>query len=116
MDVRQTVTQVLIAALSVIGFYSILHTVFDSVLLPKQIVSAVLVRNMTDAAYLDILLCEARRAPHNRRRQGILLVISADLLDGRMGVGGRLKEEYIVLAERYGAEVCILEPSVMLNQ
>ncbi len=113
MDVKQTITQVFIAALSVIGFYGILHAIFESVLIPKQIVSAVLIRNMTDVTDLDILLCEARRVPRGGRKRTVLLVVSAELLDGRMGVGRELKKEYAVLAERYGAEVCILEPSMI---
>ncbi|MBQ9151701.1 MAG: hypothetical protein IJX72_05575 [Clostridia bacterium] len=115
MDVKQTITQVLIAALSVIGFYGILHGIFESVLLPRQIASAVVIRTMTDAADLDILLCEARRAPHGGRKRTVLLVVSTELLDGRMGVGRELKEEYAILAERYGAEICVLEPNRMPN-
>ncbi len=110
MDVKQAVAQVLVAALSVIGFYGILHAVFETVACPKQITAAVVVRNMKDAEDMDILLCEARRAPCRGAKRRIFLVISADLMDGRLGEAGKLKEEYAALAERYGAEVVFLPP------
>ncbi len=116
MDVRETVAQVLIAALSVIGFYGILHAIFETALRPRQITVAVVVQTMKDAEDLDILLCEARRAPCRGGKPRLFLIVSADLMDGRMGEAGKLKEEYAILVERYGAEVCILEPSVMLNR
>ena len=111
MDVQQTIIQVLIATLSVIGFYGILHGVFESCLRPRQLASAVVIRTMKDAEDLDILLCEARRAPCSGRKRPVILVISSELMDGRVGEGLFLHEEYAQLAERYGAEVCILESS-----
>ena len=107
MDVKLVLFQVLVAALSVIGFYGILHGIFESVLRPRQIVSAVEVRSMRDAADLDILLCEARRSPNRRRGDRLMLVVHAELMDGRMGRDGRLNEEYRELADRYGAEVSV---------
>ena len=104
MDMKQAVTQVLIAALSVIGFYGILCAVFETALRPKQITTAVVVRSMKDAEDLDILLCEARRAPCKGARHRIFLIVSADLMEGQ---AGNLKEEYAILAERYGAEVAV---------
>ena len=41
MDVKQTIIQVIIAALAVIGFYGILHAIFETALCPKQITAAV---------------------------------------------------------------------------
>ena len=110
MDVMQTFAQVAVAALSVIGFYALIHGIFDPLLCPRQIRSAVVVRSMQDAADLDILLCEARRAPCRGKSRGVLLAVSAELLDGRMGEGYRLNQEYASLAERHGAEVCIFDP------
>lgn len=116
MDMKQTIAQVLIAALSVVGFYGVLHAVFETALRPKQITSAVIVRSMKDAEDLDILLCEARRAPCRGANRRLFLIISADLMDGPMGEAGQLKEEYAALAERYGAEVCVLSTTVLPNQ
>lgn len=116
METMRVLFQVLVAALTVIGFYGILHEVFEIVLRPRQIVSAVEVRTMKDAADLDILLCEALRAPHRRRGEGVVLVIHAELMDGRMGTGEQLKEEYRVLADRYGAAVSITIPSLPIEE
>ena len=110
MDIKQTIAQVLIAALSVIGFYGVLHAVFETALCPKQITASVVLRNMKDAEDLDILLCEARRAPCRGGKRRLFLVVSADLMDGRVGEAGKLKEEYAALAERYGAEVAVWLP------
>ena len=107
MDVMEAVVQVLVAALAVVGFYGLLHGMFEAVLRPRQITSAVVVRTMADAMNLDILLCEARRAPCRRRGKSVVLVVSAELMDGRVGEGTTLKEEYALLAERYGARVCV---------
>ena len=107
MDVWQVLAQVLVAALAVIGFYETLHGVFEAFLRPRQLVWAVEIRTMADAANLDILLCEARRSPYRRRGEGVVLVIHAELMDGRMGVGNRLHEEYEDLARRYDALVCV---------
>ena len=108
MDVIQTIIHVLVAALSVIGFYGTLHALFETVACPKQITAAVVVENMKDAQDLDILLCEARRAPCKGAGRRVFLVVSADLMDGCLGEAGKLKEEYAALAERYGAEVVFL--------
>ena len=110
MDWKWTLVQVMIAALAVIGFYGILHEIFESVLRPRPLTTAVVIRDMEDAADLDILLCEARRSPHRRRGEGVVLVISSDLMDGHVGNDGMLKEEYALLAERYEAEVCVTLP------
>jgi hypothetical protein len=111
MEMKQIISQVLIAALSVIGFYGILHAVFETVLRPGQITSAVVVRSMKDAEDLDILLCEARRAPCKGAKRRLFLIVSADLMEGLVGEAGKLKEEYAILADRYGAEVAVWPPT-----
>ena len=108
MDVLEIFAKILISALAVLGFYGILHGIFESFLCPKQITSAVVVSTMKDAADLDILLCEARRSPCRRRGKGVVLAVRAELMDGRMGEGTTLKEEYALLAERYGAQVSVI--------
>ena len=107
MSVMEMLAQILISALAVVGFYGILHGLFESMLRPKQLTSAVVVRTMADATDMDILLCEAKRSPCRKRGRSVVLVVSADLMDGRVGEGGTLKEEYALLAERYGAEVSV---------
>ena len=110
MDVVETVAQVLLALLAVVGFYGFLHGILETFLRPKQLTAAVVVETMEDAADLDILLCEAKRSPSRRRGKRVELVIRGELMDGRMGEGITLKEEYALLAEKYGAEVCVTLP------
>ena len=110
MDVKQTVAEVLVAALAVIGFFGVLHALLEAALCPKQITAAVIVQTRKDAEDLDILLCEARRAPCRRSSRRLLLVVSTELMDGTVGEAGKLREEYAALAERYGAEVAFLPP------
>jgi hypothetical protein len=38
----------------------------------------------------------------------VVLAVRAELMDGRMGEGTTLKEEYALLAERYGAQVSVI--------
>ena len=116
MEIQQTMIQVLIAALSVIGFYGILHAVFETALRPKQITSAVVLRSMKDAEDLDILLCEARRAPCKGKKRRLFLIVSAELMEELVGEAGTLKEEYAVLAERYGAEVAVYPPVTTIHK
>ena len=116
MDWKWTLVQVFVAALAVIGFYGILHGLFESVLRPRALTSAVVIRDMEEAADLDILLCEARRSLFRRRGEGVVLVISADLMDGTMGKDGILNEDYALLVERYGAEVCVTLPDLSAEE
>ena len=109
MDIGQTVAQVFVAALAVIGFYGILHTIVETALRPRQMTTAVVVQTVKDAEDLDILLCEASRAACRGAKSRLFLIISSDLMDGRVGEAGKLKEEYAVLVERYGATICFLE-------
>ena len=107
MDVMATIAEVVVSALAVLGFYGILHGMFEAILRPRQLTTAVVVRTMADAVNMDILLCEARRSPCRKRGRAVVLVVSAELMDGRVGQGSALKEEYALLAERYGAEVSV---------
>ena len=110
MIVVETVAQVFLAVLAVVGFYGFLHGVFEIFLRPRQLTAAVVVETVMDAADLDILLCEAKRSPCRRRGGRVALVIRADLMDGPMGEGTVLKEEYARLVEKYGAEVSVTLP------
>ena len=110
MDVVGTVVQILLATLVVVGFYGFLHGILEIFFRPRQLTSAVVVETAVDAAELDILLCEAKRSPCRRRGKRVALVIRAELMDGRMGEGTTLREEYALLAEKYGAEVSVTLP------
>lgn len=112
MSVKETVFQVAVAALSVIGLFGVLHGIFESLLVPRELGTAVILTQRITPCELDILLCEARRAPFGRGRR-VVLSIPAHLLREGMGEAGILAEEYAELVEKYGATLCVCaDPTV----
>ncbi len=99
------VGEIIVALLSVIGFYTILRVVADRWLCSHRVVVSVLIRETVDDGELDMLLSEATRHPARRRGQRVVLMVAAELMDGRMGTDGRLAPAAAVVAARYGAEV-----------
>ena len=95
-----------------IGLFGILHGIFESLLIPRELGTAVILTRKITPCELDILLCEARRAPFGRGRQ-VVLSIPAHLLREGMGEEGTLTEEYAELVEKYEATLCVCaEPTV----
>ena len=112
MSVKETVFQVAVAALAVIGLFGILHGLFESLLVPREMGTAVILTQKITPCELDILLCEVRRAPFGRGRQ-VVLTIPAELLREGMGEEGRLTEEYAELVEKYEVTLCVCaQPTV----
>ena len=104
MDIRETVFQIVIAALAVIGFYGILHGLFAVFLTPRELAVAVVVSRLLPPEELDILLCEARRTPCGRGKR-VVLVLSRRLWEEGM----KETEGYAEVMERYGATLCFME-------
>lgn len=104
MDVRETLFEITIAALAVIGFYGVLHGLFAIFLTPRELATAVVVTRPLPLEELDILLCEARRTPCGRGKR-VALVLSRRLWEEGM----KEAEGYAEVIERYGATVCFLE-------
>ena len=109
MNTAETVLQVAAAALSVIGFYGILHALLEALLTPRELAAAVILTKYVPPEELDILLCEARRAPFGGNRR-VVLVVPVSLLDGVMGEGGALTEAYAEVLERYEAVFGVCAP------
>ncbi len=108
--VLDTVLEIAVALLSVVGLYSLLGAIGDRVLSPRQLTVAVVIREPVDAVVLDILLDEAMRSPARRRGRAVQLLLSASLFDAaRGGVPSRLSV-YRAVAERYRASVYVVEP------
>ena len=107
MDVRETLLQITIATLTVIGFYGVLHGLFALFLTPRELATAVVLARVLPPEELDILLCEARRTPFGRGKRVVLV------LSRRWWEGG-LKEDpgYAEMIEKYGATVCFLEDTL----
>ena len=104
MEIRETVFQIMIAALAVIGFYGVLHGLLAVFLTPRELAVAVVVTRPVPPEELDILLCEARRTPCGRGRR-VVLVLSYKLWEESM----KDREDFAEVMERYGASLCFLE-------
>ena len=102
MSAKETLLQVTVAALSVIGFYGILHALFECLLTPRELGTAVILTHSISPAELDILLCEARRALLGRGKR-VVLAVPRPLWEGSM----RDSDEYAEVIEKYGVAVCL---------
>ncbi len=96
------------ALFAVFGFYCALRTVADLFWAPKQLYAAIEVQNKEDAEMLDVLLHEAYSA-FFRKGHRIVVLLSASLMDGTVGVGEELFDAYSDLLERYGAECYLID-------
>ena len=102
MSIKETILQVAVAALSVIGFYGILHALLEALLTPRELAAAVILTKYVPPEELDILLCEAKRAPCGRGKR-VVLVLPLDLWETCMQEDG----EYRELTEKYGATLSV---------
>ena len=104
MEIRETIFEITIAALAVIGFYGVLHGLLAVFLTPRELSVAVVVTRPLPPEELDILLCEARRTPCGRGKR-VVLVLSRRLWEEVM----KETEGYAEVMERYGATLCFME-------
>ena len=103
MDMRETVFQIVVAALAVIGFYGVLHGLLAVFFTPRELAVAVVVTRPVPPEELDILLCEARRTPCGRGKR-VVLVLPHGLWEEVM----KNTEGYAEVLERYGASLSFL--------
>ena len=104
MDIRETVFQILIAALAVIGFYGVLHGLLEVFLTPRELAVAVVVTRLLPFEELDILLCEARRTPCGRGKR-VVLVLPRRLWEENI----KNSDDYAEVLARYSPTLCFLE-------
>ncbi len=67
--------QIIIAALSVLGFYFSLKTVASLIFTSKQICAAVIIENKDQLSELDLLLCDASSALFSARRRRLAVIV-----------------------------------------
>ena len=103
MDIKETILQVVAAAVAAIGFYGLLHGLFEALLAPRELAVAVILTEIIPPEALDILLCEARRTPV-RRGKRVVLVLPASFRE-RGADDAELWGAYRELAEKYGASL-----------
>ena len=104
MDVRETILQITVATLAVIGLCDVMQSLFEALFAPRELAVAVVVAHVIPPEELDILLGEARRVSCGRGK-GVVLVITPDLW--RIGLTG--ERAYADIIEKYGAVVCVTE-------
>ncbi len=106
MSIPEIILQVTVAALAVIGCYGVLHGILEALFTPRELVSAIVLTESVVPEELDVLLCEARRAPGKRSRR-VILAISPALLQGTMGENGQLYEDFACVVEKYDATLFV---------
>ena len=105
----QVILEVLVALFAVFGFYCALRAFADLMWSSKQLYIAIEIQSREDADMLDVLLHEAHSALFRKGRR-IVVLLSAVLMDGTVGVGEDLLEPYAELLDRYGAECYLIDP------
>ena len=106
MSVKETLFSIIVAALTVIGFYGVLHGLLEILLTPRELATAVLLEQEVTPEELDVLLCEARRTPFGGGRR-VVLVLPSSLGQGSMRKVESLPEGYAEILEKYGAALSI---------
>ena len=106
----ELILQVAVALFAVFGFYCALRLFADLFFASEQIVVAVEIRDQKDAEMLDVLLHEAWSAFFRKRHGRLVVLLSYELMDGRVGVGEVLFPAYLEILERWGAECYLIDP------
>ena len=104
MDMRETVFQIMIAALAVIGFYGVLHGLLAVFLTPRELAVAVVMTRLLPCEEVDILLCEARRTPCGRGKR-VVLVLPRRLWEESI----KNSDDYAEVLARYSPTISFLE-------
>ena len=111
MSIKETILQVAVAALAAVGFYGILHALLEALLTPRELAVAVILTKAISPEELDILLCEARRAPCGGGKR-VVLVLPPDLWETCIEETGA----YIEILEKHGATVSLACRSIPPRQ
>lgn len=101
---------VLTVLFSVFGFLCALHMLCEWLFASEQITAAIEIKEKKDAEMLDMLLHEAGSASLRKGRGRLVVLLSADLMDGTVGLGETLSPFYQDLIDRYGAECYLIDP------
>lgn len=102
--------QITVAFFAVVGFFWVLRVFFSCLYMPENLAVAIEIRTREDADMLDMLLHEAGSAFSRPRPMRTVVLISTGLMDGTVGFGEELLEQYEDLLDRYGAECYLIQP------
>ena len=101
--------EVAVAMFAAFGVYCALHAMAELLFPTQQIAVAVEIRTMEEMENLDTLLYDAKQVFWRRGGMRTVVLLSADLMDGRAGRGDELLDRYDEILERYGAECYLIE-------
>lgn len=96
--------EIAVALLAVIGFYCVVKIGLEWLFFPRNVLVAVEVNTREDADMLDVLLHEAGSASFRKCSRRTVVLIASELMDGTVGFGDALLEEYEELLYYYGAD------------
>ncbi len=99
---------VVLSLFAVFGFFCAVRIFAERIWTPEQLVVAIEILDLEDAEMLDMLLHEAVSAFSHRRGMRVVILLSACLMDGRVGEGDELLPEYRALVDRYGADCYLI--------
>ncbi|MBE6554406.1 MAG: hypothetical protein E7666_08710 [Ruminococcaceae bacterium] len=99
---------VVLSLFAVFGFCCAVRIFAERIWTPEQLVVAIEILDLEDAEMLDMLLHEAVSAFSRRRGTRVVILLSACLMDGRVGEGEELLPEYRELIDRYGADCYLI--------
>ena len=100
--------RVAVALFAAFGLYCALRMLAESLFASDRIAVAIEIETRGDARDLDMLLHEARVLFGRRRGMRIVVLLSAELMDGTLGEGTTLSPACEELLERYGAECYLM--------
>ncbi len=100
---------VILSAFAAFGFCCAVRLFAEWTWSPEQLVIAIEIQNQEDAEMLDMLLHEVFSASLRRRGMRVTVLLSASLMDGRVGEGEELLPEYRELLDCYGAECYLVD-------
>ncbi len=100
---------ILVLSFSVFGAYCAIKTLSETLFSSDCISVALEVREPQEIEDMDMLLREAQSLSIRRGRARLVVLISYDLMDGTLGEGEELYDDYMALLDRYGAECYLID-------
>ena len=104
------ITEIGVAMLAVFGFCCALKMLLDLLFSSDRISVAIEVMEKKDADVLDLLLREAQALSLGKGRPRLVVLISAALMDGTVGVSDELSAHYAAMIDQYGADCYLIDP------
>ena len=100
---------IILSIFAAFGFCCALRLLAEWVWSPEQLAIAVEILDEEDAEMLDMLLHEAFSAFSRHRGMRVTVLLSASLMDGRVGVGEELLPDYREILDHYGVDCYLID-------